>query len=875
MLVIALAGCSRAYYRRQADDAAYCAVSQATITPRFKLENYTINIDPRSRLFDPTNPDRPPMPPDDPEAHRYMNSVGGMKGFPRWHEDGDLPDVEVSDWRRYLPTNEKDEVVIDLQGAMRLARLHSREYQSQLETLYLSALDVTFERFRFQTQFFGGNTTTETVVGRDRAGGKQLSTLATNTNLQARKLTATGGELLAGVANSIVWQFSGADSSLHTSLLNFAFTQPLLRFGGRPRVLERLTRVERGLLYNVRQYERYRQGFFIDVTTQRGQAGGLSRSGGFFGGAGLEGFSGVGGGGFGRVGGFGGGGAGGFAGGGGAGAQQVGGYIGVLQDQQNIRNQEANVVGLRDTWAQLEAAYDAGRIDNRFQVDFARQAYFTGQSVLLNTKAAYQTNLDAFKLSMGLPPDVNLVARDRLLDRFNLIDSDVTRLQARVGDLLDLIRDRDRPTELADFEPWFTELDAIRAGVEAHLQTLDEDIRQITRRLPERRQALAALGNRPEVTRGDLDRSAIDPARLDARVEAIERDRAQMTREFSAAWAEFGAIADVVDSDNRQLSRERLSEAVTQLSGRLLEMSLLQARARLDGIGLTSIELDPREAFEIALANRADWMNAQANLVDTWRLIRFNANALRSGLNLTLNGDIGTVGNNPIRFRDTNAQLQAGVQFDAPLTRVAERNIYRQALIEYQQARRSLMQFRDGIYQGVRARMRQIGLDQVNLELRRAAVEVAIGQVDLARLKLGQPLKPGETAQFSPTTARDLVDALANLQQAQNNFLSVWVDYEAQRMGLDYDLGTMRLNDEGIWLDPGPVRSGQFRGQNAAGGSNGGESIECDPRWIPPESPELDLNSDRAQVGELPSPSPGTTVTEPPAPERVAPAPPP
>jgi hypothetical protein len=49
------------------------------------------------------------------------------------------------------------DLVLDMQGAVQMALLQSTDYQEQLETLYLSSLDVTFERFRFDTQFFSGS----------------------------------------------------------------------------------------------------------------------------------------------------------------------------------------------------------------------------------------------------------------------------------------------------------------------------------------------------------------------------------------------------------------------------------------------------------------------------------------------------------------------------------------------------------------------------------------------------------------------------------------------------------------------------------------------------------------------------------------------
>ncbi len=54
-----------------------------------------------------------------------------------------------------------------------------------------------------------------------------------------------------------------------------------------------------------------------------------------------------------------------------------------------------------------------------------------------------------------------------------------------------------------------------------------------------------------------------------------------------------------------------------------------------------------------------------------------------------------------------------------------------------------------------------------------------------------------------PTAARDSVSALQDHLNAQNTFLGVWVFYEAQRRNLDQDLGTIRVDGENIWCDPG------------------------------------------------------------------------
>jgi hypothetical protein len=240
----------------------------------------------------------------------------------------------------------------------------------------------------------------------------------------------------------------------------------------------------------------------------------------------------------------------------------------------------------------------------------------------------------------------------------------------------------------------------------------------------------------------------------------------------------------------------------------------------LDAITFDPVDLTPEEGYCIASQHRRDWMNARAALVDSWRLIHFNANDLESDLDLVFQGDIGNVSDNPFDLRATNGRLRVGLQFDAPLTRLAERNVYRQSLIEYQQARRRYYQFRDRVQRDVRATLRQLRLDELNFELRRAAVHVAITQVDLARLRLseparpvaastpGTPTQPGGQSQFGDTVARDLVNALIDLLNVQNDFLSVWVDHDVQRLQLDFDLGIMELDGRGVRIDHDqPIKS--------------------------------------------------------------------
>ncbi len=104
----------------------------------------------------------------------------------------------------------QNEVLLNVDSAMKLGQVHSPDYRQQIETLYLSALDVSAERFRFDTQFFGGTGLGFAHQGRNRvpAVGEQNTALAEHAELHEPRrhqhagdaALGTGGELLVGFA---------------------------------------------------------------------------------------------------------------------------------------------------------------------------------------------------------------------------------------------------------------------------------------------------------------------------------------------------------------------------------------------------------------------------------------------------------------------------------------------------------------------------------------------------------------------------------------------------------------------------------------------------------------------------------------------------
>ncbi len=806
LCLLVTTSCSREYYRTQADRNVEALVAEKSSDPRWALPAFRIQMDPRGRYFDPYPEDTTPMPPDDPASHEFMHRVDNKRAWPYWHQWGDRTRLENPTWRNYLaqyvPLTDEAEIVLSVPSALRLAYMHSPDHQQQLETIYLSALDVATERFRLQTQFYGGNDSFIQNDGRLRFNPLQrgANRVGTDTAGQVTRNFATAGSLMIDFVNSFMWSFGGTDTNTASSSVAFLLFQPFLRNAGRDIALERLTIVERTLLGNLRAYARYRKGFYTNIAIGESGAGGASRQGGFLGGTGLTGFSGTGAGGLGGVGaatGFGSGrfaGAGGTGGGAGAGfagggAGTVGGFIGLLQTLQEIRNTEVSLESQIRTLSLLEANLEAGIIDLT-QVDQFRQNIETERATLLQARNGFDNAIENYLTgTLGLPPDIRVKLDDQLIRQFQFIDLRTTAAQSALEDLQDQLGEVVSEASDSAVTEVFTAANAGLSRVEAVAENVLLDLEVLDERVPARVSTMgAAEGRLFEREVQTLRESFV------GLVERLDRKRPLLEE-----------IQGSLQQNNPRQSLDSIVVWLRDLIALVQELSLVQARARVESIVLEPVDIDAQTAFRFATTYRLDIMNNRAALVNSWRLIEFNARSLRSDLSVRISGDIGTVGDNPIDFRGANSTIRAGLQFDPPFTRLLERNNYRQALIDYQQDRRSLIQFYDVTYRSLRQLIRVMEQLEVNMEIQRRAVVIAIRRVDLTREDLNEPTpppQPGQPAsQLGPTAALNLLTALSDLRSTQNNFMSVWLNYYANRMRLHRDTGLMQLDEEGRWID--------------------------------------------------------------------------
>ena len=788
-----------------------------------------IDVDRRSRMFNPFDLDFQPMPLDDPASYRYMQCVDGRRGYPLWEAAGLTNIAESPDWWQFLPLNEDGVLVLNSENATQIALLQSPQYQEQLEQLYFTALDVSGERFQFDTQFFGG---AQSRLGTDRGGPTEL-TLA-DRNMRMRRNFATGGNLLVGLANEIVWNLGDSSANTTANVLDFTLLMPLLRNAGRDKVMEGLTQSERDLLASVRAFERFRRSFYLNITigsrlsaNVQSAAGSLSLS------------------------------PSGFA--------SAGGFIGLLQSKLQIRNTEENITRQRELLLIFEDSLiellttipESSRIVNqRLQVAQTRQQLTNSLDSLVSQQASFQLSVDQFLRTLGLPPYICVELDDPILSQFELIDQRLLRrreelsiLRNNVGELnISILEqsefkiDEDTGLPVSQIE-WTPQLAESLEKLEAELEPLEQflrdiikiDLPKVAQDIVELEEAIPVRKNQAESLKAlykaeqgsicgllnvaDIDESIFDTSKLESVLADLIDDRQQLEdrlvkylKKLNELQKSFKAIQDSAPGsvDPQELARQlrdtvilASQDLVADLGNDVLVLQLLQAQARTESVVLPEVNITPEIAFEIARRNRRDYANARAALVDSWRQIEVVADDLESELNVDIRGGIGTTDVNALGVSKTG-NLDVALQWDAPITRLVERNNYRRILISYEQRKRDYYQFEDAIWQTLRAEIRQLMRDRLQFEYGRKQVSIAADQIEL-NADLRDLREASGQAGTGASVARDTIQALNALLSSQNRLLSIYVNYETVRRNLDFDLGTMELTPEGLWIDPGKI----------------------------------------------------------------------
>jgi outer membrane protein TolC len=451
----------------------------------------------------------------------------------------------------------------DLDALLAYAIANAPEYRSEKEELFLATLGLIVERHLWGPRFFAAVTGQLTGEVEDNDSDTALSVIGSVGVTQ--RLPYGGSVSATALADyvSFLRQASTTSESYDTSTgLRFSLDLPLLRGAGKnsSRYNNRI-QAERDLIYAVRDFDRFRREFLVDIAST---------------------------------------------------------YFDILRRQRQLANRERQLVSLDRLTNQFNALAEAGRVPP-FQAERAEQRVLFRRNSLLNQQENYTRTLEQLKLRIGMDvtrpleivpvsvtlprPEINLEASIELAyqqrldlqnerDRVDDSRRDVRVARNQLGPDLDLEADLILPTTSATAEPTF-DLDPGESEYDIAL-TLDLPLdREIE--LADYRASLVRLERQRRSFRTEADRVALDVRRAvraieqalytldlqERNVEIAQRRNIQIKLNQRSLGAK-----EVIDAEEDLLdARDLYDAALSSLQSSILDYLLGTGQLRVDAQG--------------------------------------------------------------------------------------------------------------------------------------------------------------------------------------------------------------------------------------------------------------------------------------------------
>jgi outer membrane protein TolC len=245
---------------------------------------------------------------------------------------------------------------LDLDGVFRVSQTSAREYLSREEDYLVAAISLLIERHQWSPRLF--NDTTFGFAGDGVQGRYEHAATVVNT-LRATKRLPFGGEVEARWVTNWTENLRQRATGRYVqgSQVGVGITVPILRGAGTV-AEESLIQAERALVYEAREFERFRREFLVAIASD---------------------------------------------------------YFSLLQFQAQIVNQERQLKSLRNFAEGTAARVAAGRI-REFERAIAENQVLTATSSLASQREGYILAVDRFKVRLGLPLERPLIIKPPSFD---------------------------------------------------------------------------------------------------------------------------------------------------------------------------------------------------------------------------------------------------------------------------------------------------------------------------------------------------------------------------------------------------------------------------------------------------------------------------
>jgi outer membrane protein TolC len=196
------------------------------------------------------------------------------------------------------------------------------------------------------------------------------------------------------------------------------------------------------------------------------------------------------------------------------------------------------------------------------------------------------------------------------------------------------------------------------------------------------------------------------------------------------------------------------------------------------------------EAIETALLRRLDLVNVADFVTDAQRKVYVAADSLRAELNLVGSADVSSSKRADRQTLDwTRDDYSLGFELDLPLDRVPEQNVYRKALLTFNQRKRDYDQAADTVRLEVRN-------DYRNLTEAAQRYKVQTDALALAEKRYNNTLK---LLQYGRASSRRVLDAQDDLIDAQDAATEALVNFTIASLNFYSDTGVLYVRPDGMW----------------------------------------------------------------------------
>ncbi len=212
-----------------------------------------------------------------------------------------------------------------------------------------------------------------------------------------------------------------------------------------------------------------------------------------------------------------------------------------------------------------------------------------------------------------------------------------------------------------------------------------------------------------------------------------------------------------------------------------------------EGLDLPEPNVAEAMAIETATRLRLDLLNTRDRVDDVRRSVEIARNNLLPDLDLS--GSV-TWDSNPdhlsaFHYREDDETWDVGVDLEIPLDRKAERNAYRSSIIGLRRAERGYDLSLDLMRLAVRRALRQIDRTKFSMEIQLQTIRSDELRREAAQIRFEQ----------GTDSNRNVVDADDSLLRARDEYDRDVSEFRRALLAFRLATGTLRVGEDGRWLD--------------------------------------------------------------------------